>query len=217
MKTKMKHILIVPVIFILTAGVSFAQEIENEFQTRANLDLSFKPLKKLKLSFEPELRLDEDFSPDKYLLEGEVEYKAFKNISFAASYGFVGNIRNNKDTEYLNRYAFSAEYEKDFNRFEASFRLKYSNYADDDISDKNFLRYKLGLEYDIPDCKITPSLAVQPFQDLVDGGLYKTRYDFGIDYKLFKNNYLEVGYKFDYYNTEYLNKHIVSLGYKVKF
>ncbi|WP_319501849.1 DUF2490 domain-containing protein [uncultured Draconibacterium sp.] len=208
---------IVFVISILATPRTFAQETENEFQTRTKLDMSFKPVKKVKFTITPELRYEDDFSLDKYLLEGILEYKASKLFTLGASYSLVGNVRDEKDTEYFSRYAFSATAQKEFGRFESSLRLMYSNYADDDVDDKNFLRYRAKVKYDIPDCKITPFVAVQLFQDLDNGGLHKTRYSVGADYKLFKKNYIGIDYKFDYYNTEYLNKHIISLGYKIKF
>lgn len=215
MKTKVLFISILSLFtFVFSA---YSQETENEFQTRTHLNASFKPFKKVKFTFSPELRFEDDFSLDKYLLEGELEYKALKFMTLGARYGFVGNVRNEKDTEYFNRYAFSTTFKEEFGRFEPSVRFMYSNYADDDVDDKNFLRYKAKLKYDIADCKITPFVAVQLFQNLDDGELHKTRYAIGADYKLFKKNYLGVSYKFDYYNTEYLNKHIISLGYKIKF
>ncbi|WP_319481364.1 DUF2490 domain-containing protein [uncultured Draconibacterium sp.] len=216
MKTRL-ILTIVFVISILATQRTFAQETENEFQTRTKLDMSFKPVKKVKFTITPELRFEDDFSLDKYLLEGILEYKASKLFTLGASYGLVGNVRDEKDTEYFSRYAFSATAQKEFGRFESSLRLMYSNYADDDVDDKNFLRYRAKVKYDIPDCKITPFVAVQLFQDLDNGGLHKTRYSVGADYKLFKKNYIGIDYKFDYYNTEYLNKHIISLGYKIKF
>lgn len=210
---------IAPLIFVLVLLVTTAkaQDIENELQTRTQLELTYKPIKKLKLTFMPQLRFDENFSLDKYLFEGEAEYKALDFLELGATYRFVVNPRDTKDTEYFNRYGFSATAKKEFGRFEPAFRLRYSNYADDDADDKSFMRYKATLKYDIKDCKITPFVAAELFQQIDGGDLYKMRYSTGLDYKLFKNNYVGVSYKFDYYNTEYVNKHIISLGYKIKF
>ena len=216
MKTKNIIGLLLPALLALAPNI-YAQETQNEFQTRTDFDISYKPFKKVKFSLNPELRFDENFTLNKYLIEGEAEYKISKLFSVAGRYGFVGNLRDEKDTEYFGRYAFSTQLEKDFNRFEPSLKIIYSNYADDDVDDKNFLRYKAEVKYDIRDCKITPFAAVQLFQDLNEGGLYKTRYAFGADYKLFKKNYLGVSYKLDSYNAEDLNKHIISIGYKIKF
>lgn len=203
-------------VFILSGSNLFAQETENELQSRANVELSYKPIKKLKFTLTPEIRFDEDFSFDEYLIQGEVEYKAFKFLSVGARYGFLGKIKETKDNEYFNRYALYTTYKQKLDRFKASFRLMYSNYADDEVNDKSFLRYKLGLKYDIPNSKITPYVSAQLFHDTENARIFKTRYALGLDYKLFKNNYLGIDYKFDYYNTEYLNRHIISLGYKIK-
>ncbi len=206
------------ILLLLTTGFgTFAQEVDNELQMRTKMDVSFKPLKKVKITLSPELRFEDSFSLDKYLLEGELEYKILSILDVGASYGFVGNLRKEKDTEYFNRYAFYATAAEKFKRFEPSFRLMYSNYADDDADDKKFLRYKAGLKYDIRNCKITPWAAAQFFQSLDEGGLQKIRYALGANYKLSQKNTLGLNYKLDYYRTEYRNRHIISLNYKIKF
>ena len=205
-------------LLFFTAGVKIhAQEIENEFETRTEVELSFKPIKKLKLTFIPELRFDENFTLDKYLFEGEAEYKPLKFLSFGTTYRLLVNPRENKDTEYFNRFGFNTTAKKEFGRFEPAVRIEYSNYADDEITDKEYLRYKASVKYDIKNVKLTPFVSAEAFHDLKDSQLYKFRYSTGFDYKLFKNNYLGAAYKLDYYKNEYKNKHIFSVGYKIKF
>lgn len=194
-----------------------AQDIENNYQTRTLAEVSFEPLKNFKINLLPELRFEEDFTLDKYLIEGEVVYKAKKFLSLGASYRFGGNLREDKDTEYFNRFGLSATVKKDFNRFEAAFRLRYTNDSDDDISNQVYMRYKASVEYDIQNCKLTPFVGIEAFQEVPDAGLYKVRYLAGMDYKLFKNNYLGLNYKLDYFHNEYKNNHIVSARYKIKF
>ncbi|WP_346857647.1 DUF2490 domain-containing protein [uncultured Draconibacterium sp.] len=212
-----KRIACFSLLFLFLFAYTQAQDVENELETRTNVEVQFKPFKKVKLSFSPELRFDESFSLDKYLFEAGAEYKVLKFLELGATYRFVVNPRDSKSTEYFNRYSFSATTKKEFGDFETAFRLQYSNYADDDISDKSFLRYKASLAYDIPHCKLTPFVAAELFQQFNGDGFYKMRYTAGVDYKLFKNNYLGVSYKLDYYNKEYTNKHIIGLGYKFKF
>jgi len=202
-------------IFITTA--LRAQEVENEVQTRTDLELVFKPIKNLKLSFLPQLRFDEELSLSKYLFETEVEYDLLSFLELGANYRYEVNPRDEKDTEYFNRYAFNITAKKEFGRIEPAFRLRFSNYADDDVNDKTFMRYKASVKYDIQKCRFTPLVAIEAFQELNNNSLYKMRYTLGGDYKIFKNNYLSVKYKFDYYQKEYLNKHIIDLGYKIKF
>jgi hypothetical protein len=194
-----------------------AEDVENEFQTRTSLKLSFKPLKKVKFNLSPELRFDDSFTLDKSLIEGEIEYKMFKFLSLGAAYRYIANQRENKDTEYSSRFLYSATAQKEINRFETSFRLSYSDYADDDDDDSmDLMRYKIGVEYNIPKCKITPSISTELFQDMSASSVYKMRYTVGADIKLFKKNYIGLSYKLDYYIQEYTNKHILDIGYKIK-
>lgn len=205
------------IICLLIIGTQLsAQDVENDFEYRTSVKLSFKPIKKLKIKFSPEIRFKDDFSVDRYLLETELVYKPLKILYLSGGYRFVVNPRNEKDTEYLHRYEFGAALKKDFDRFQPQLRLRYTNYADDDAEDQ-FLRYKAALGYNIKDCKLTPTLSAELFQQLSDNSMYKMRYKLGLDYKLLKKNYITASYRFDYYLQEDKNNHIFSLGYKIKF
>ncbi len=204
-------------IFLAFGNHTKAQDVVNDFQSRTSIELEFKPLKKVKLSVIPEIRMDEKFSVDKFLFEGQLEYKPIKLLSLGAIYRFVGNTRTTKSTQYFNRYDFLATVKKDFGRFTPALRMRYSNYADDDVLDKKFMRYKASVKYDIPKSKITPFIGVEAFRDLTASELYKMRYSAGLDFKLFKKNFLGVAYKLDYYEQEFRNKHIICVGYKIKF
>jgi Protein of unknown function (DUF2490). len=212
----MVKIMAVLIVF-LTTHLAQAQDVSNELEYRSALDLSYKLTKKLEVSFMPEMRFNERFNLNKCLFEGGLTYKPEKYVALEGTYRYVINPRKKKDTEYFNQYTFSAKVEKKLGRFNPSFRIRYANNADDEITDEEFLRYKFSFDYNIPKCKLTPEIAVEAFQQLGSvGGMYKMRYSAGIDYKIFKNNYLCASYKFDYYYKEYLNKHIVGLGYKIK-
>ena len=65
--------IIVAMLFIACNSI-IAQKTKNDFQSRTNLELSFKPLKKLRLNLSPEFRFDDNYSLDKYLIESEAEY-----------------------------------------------------------------------------------------------------------------------------------------------
>ena len=202
-------------------GVCFcasAQDVSNELEYRSELGLSYKFSKKVKVSFTPELRFDDSFDLDKYLFEGGLSYKLVDFLSLEGAYRYIINPRDKKETKYSHQFALAAEAEKEFGRFNTAFKIKYTNDSDDDSSDEKFLRYKLSADYDIPKCKLTPEISMEAYQQLgEDGEMYKMRFSAGADYKLFKNNYLGLAYKLDYYYTKYLNKHIVALGYKIKF
>ena len=90
----------------------------------------------------------------------------------------------------------------------------YTNFADDDL-DKNYLRYKAAVQYDIPKCKITPEISAQVFHKLSIGKINKIRYGAGIRYQYIKNNFVGLFYKLDYYKREYKNRHILGISYRI--
>ncbi len=205
------------VLLLFIAGsTSLAQEVSNDFQTRWEVKLSWKALDKLALSLTPELRMDESFQVDKYLLESEVSYTPVIGLSLGGTYRFVINPRNNNPTEYLHRFALDATYEHKIQRWEPSFRIKYTNYTED-VSRGEFLRYRARLVYDIKNCKITPLGAAEAFHDLAENQMHKMRYSAGARYSFNKNNRIELRYMLDYYMQEYRNKHIINLRYRYKF
>lgn len=213
------RLIILVTMLILISQFATAQEITNEvtqdYQTRTAFSLRVKPYKNFKLYISPEMRFSESFSVDKAFLETELVYNPIKYLYFGGNYRFVINPREVNDTEYLHRFGLSTSFKKDFKRFTPTVKFAYTNYADDNTYD-NFFRYKAGLKYNIPNCKLTPSIGVQAFHQLSENEIYKMRYKLGLDYKLFKNNYLGVSYKLDYYMQEYTNKHIFCLTYKIK-
>jgi hypothetical protein len=216
---KIKPFLILLLSIILVASESRAQQIENDYQIRTGVEFGFNPLKKLTISISPEIRFDKSFSPDKYLIETDAAFKVNKYLKIGAGYRFEINPRNNKSTQYLNRYSFDALAKKKINRFTPSLRLRFSNYSDDEnISDGNaFLRYKTSVKYDIPKSKLRPVVSAELFHQLSTGAVYKMRYSAGVNYKFSKKNSIGLAYKFDYFYNEYRNKHVLGLTFKRKF
>lgn len=208
------------IIILSFAGfVSQGQEVVNELQLRSSVEMDYKVFKGFHLSFSPEVRFDKNMSLENYHFQLEADYKLNKIWSIGARYRFVVNPRDAKETEYLSRYGLNLKIKKEFRRFNTGFRLSYTNDADEDYSEdrSHYLRYKASVKYNIKKCKLTPKMGLEAFQELSGDGFYKMRYIAGADYKLFKKNYLGVTYKFDYYRTAYLNKHIIELNYKIKF
>ncbi|PCH67144.1 MAG: hypothetical protein COC06_11725 [Bacteroidales bacterium] len=215
MKKQIKNTHYLIILLLILALSTKAQEVENEFQSRTSITLSTKLLKNLKVSISPELRFDENFSLDKSLLEGKASYKLFDHFSLGAGYRFYANKRESKSTEYYNRYSLIAKYTKSYYRFDPSLKVSYSNFSDDE-SDSNMLRYKAAVKYNIRKSKFTPYAGLEFVQQTKDGDLHKTRYFIGTNYKICKKNYIEASYKFDYFQNEFKNRHIVSIGYKLK-
>lgn len=218
MRSNIYKVICAVVFMIPTILTAQEEEVVNEVQPRMEFSLGYDVIDDLEISFSPEIRFEDNFSVDKYLLELGLDYKVKDYLKLSSAYRYLVNKRETKSTEYSHNYSFSATGSYDFNRFTSSLRVRYSNDADDETVDEQFLRYKASLKYDIPKCKFTPSVAIELFQGVGgDSYIYKTRYSTGVKYKLLKNNYLQLAYKFDLYKAEYVNKHIVSIGYKLNF
>lgn len=215
-KNSLYRICIVILLFAGNNKYCNAQSIENSYQTRTELKLNYKLSDKWKIIATPELRLDDSFSIDKYILELRTVYSPVKNLSLGAAYRFVANKRQTKDTEYLQRYAFDAAYKYKIDRWTPKVRLRYTNYSEDDTKGE-FLRYKAALAYNIKKCKFSPFVGAELFHELNNQEFLKMRYSLGGDYKLNKKNAITLAYKLDYFMQEFLNKHIVYVGYKYKF
>lgn len=218
MKTTNKNIQLVALtvlLFTFWQKVN-SQDIENEWQTRTRFCGSIKLVKHLKLELSPELRFDNEMKLDRYHIETGLEYSLFKLLTIGGYYRYIVNLRDNHSTEYLNRYQLHATIEKSFNRWKPGFRLSYTDYTDNN-ENSNFLRYKGFLSYNIPNSKLTPAIAIEAFHNVSNSEWHKIRYSAGFKYKICKNNYIKLGYHYDYYMTEYKNMHIIDIGYKIKF
>ncbi|MBS2098891.1 DUF2490 domain-containing protein [Carboxylicivirga linearis] len=206
-------------LLLLLTVVSFslsAQNIENEWQTRTAFTAQFKLAKKLKMEIAPEIRFEDQFNLDRTQLEAELKYKALDYLTIGTRYRYIINYRVNKDTEYMHRYLFNATLKKDFDRWTSGFRLNYTDYTDDNDGSA-FLRYKGFFSYNIKNCKLTPKASFQAYHDLSNSEWYKLRYAVGFDYKISKKNSIGLSYKLDYYLNEARNRHIIDIGYKIKF
>lgn len=221
-KLKMK-LMLLTLIFCGASSISHAQEIENTNQYRIGLSMDWKmfDVKGLKFSLEPELRYGDGFSYERFQLESGIQYKTLGFLYFGASYRFIfepsEEMTSALGVDSHSRYSFHVGAKESFGRFTPSLRVLYTNYNDEDYNDNRYLRYRAKVDYDIDNCKFTPNVYVEWFQDTNEGLLARVRYGAGVDYKVKKDRYLGLGYKLDYYTLKYKNRHIISLGYKVSF
>jgi hypothetical protein len=195
--------------------VGMGQTTTNEFQLRNSVEANIKLFKKLRINLQPELRLNEEFVIDNFQMNAGLDYSPWKIFKIGAAYRFIINPRPTKSTQYLHRFSVQARIAKWFQRFQPAFRFEYTNYTQDE-EDGQFLRYKASVEYNIKKCKLTPGIMVEAYQQLNGNYLYKMRYGVSLDYDLFKNNSIELSYKFDDYIRETHNKHIVEVNYRIK-
>lgn len=203
---------------VLFSGNILAQEVENQLQFRSSAAFSKEIVPDLKIEVEPELRWRYTEGFDRFQFNSQLEYEPIKYAEVFAGYRLIGDKNKDDETEYYHRYQFGAKGKIKLSDFKPSLRLMYTDYADDEESDDGdkFLRYKISLEYNIPKCKLTPEIAFEGFYQLADNAIYKYRYKVGFDYKLSKKLKLSTSYKFDYFMTDYKNRHIIDIGLKVK-
>lgn len=76
---------------------------------------------------------------------------------------------------------------------------------------------KASLAYNIKKSKFTPFAGAEIFHEINENHLYKVRYSLGSEYKINKKNAISIAYKLDYYQQKFENKHIMYVGYKLKF
>ncbi len=203
--------------------VANAQEkdiiVENELNTWMELDVSKKLSRDIRLVLTPEIRLDDNFNTDKLLLQGMIKYKPLKFLEGGGGYRL--NVQPDDGAgkaELEQRVFFEVSTMTKLFRFEPEFRWRYTH--DSGLGEDNYtlenLRYKGSLDYDIRKSKFTPSFSTEIFQSLTEHEVFKIRYELGGRYKINKKNSIKLDYKLDYYLSEYKNRHIIGLSYKIK-
>ena len=81
----------------------------------------------------------------------------------------------------------------------------------------NVLRSRLEVSYDIKSVPFEPYLSCEMYHD--DGGIKKTRYTIGGDYKIAKTHSIGLYYRYQDFSgsDEGESVHILGVGYKFKF
>lgn len=154
------------------------------------------------------------------LFELGANYKITKQLSASAFYRY-GLRKNNEfaDFEGRNRYFVNLAYQTKFNKFKLNNRLRYQQqYRDNDELTElqsSFWRYKLESSYKI-NSKLSPYLATEFFYKTQTQKIDQLRVSTGLNYKINKNNNLEVGV-FQDFNSSNNNLFNIELGYKFDF
>ena len=222
-------------IFILSLFISTAAIAQSNPSTWIELGFSKKIVKNLKVEFNPELRFFNDFKMDSYILEGGLSYKLHDYLTVAGYYRYenTNDYKPNREVyvwEASNRFAFDAKTGFDIQRFDVSFRLRYTNGAEVDRPDEerlSFLRYRTKIDYDIKGSKFIPYASLEAFHDLKENYFDKIRYTGGLAYPLNNDNELSLFYRLqdcleDPSIDEALvdkkeSMHIIGIGYSLKF
>ena len=214
------------ILMALLSFLGFCGFAQSEPSTWIELEFSKKIIKNLKVEFNPELRMFGGFEMDTYILEGGLSYKLHKYLTIAGYYRYENerNFREKRqiyEWEPASRFAFDAKSGFSVNRFDLSFRLRYTNGADfDDTTDDktSYFRYRAKIDYDIKGSKLAPFASVEAFHDLILKDVDKMRYTGGVAYPINKNNEVSLFYRLqDYSGAGKENMDIIGLGYSLKF
>lgn len=86
-----------------------AQEVENVYESRAGIKLSYAPIKKLTLSVAPELRMDKAFTINQFVLEGDARYKLIPCLAVGGGYRFIEDRKKDDSFDIAHRYSLFTE------------------------------------------------------------------------------------------------------------
>ena len=196
------------------------------YSLRSAVDLELKVAKKLKVEVTPEYRYDPVNKSGSMLVQAGVNYKLASWLSLGGYYRLDGS--KTTDSENLepasliisNRFALDANAKVNLNRLTPKFRVRFSNFTDFDsgTDDKsNYLRYRVGLDYNIKGIKLTPFVSAEFYHKLSNGLFSKSRYTLGAEYEFNKHNAISAGYSYARKFKTMTNYHIFELTYRIGF
>jgi len=204
-------------LFILLIGVSSIQAKTKKFGTWMEFEFSKKLFKKFEISLIPEIRLEDDFTVDEYMIDGKLSFDALKFLNLAAAYRINTNVKN-KGNEISKRFVLDANAKKDFGRFEASLRTRFTNYTEveEGESESNYLRPRAKLEYDVKGNKIRPFMSYEVFRNTTEKETRKGRFDIGFTRKLGDFHRIGIYYRLQDYYDDSNSIHILGIDYRFK-
>ncbi len=207
---------IVVLFLILITGVSSGLAKTNKFGTWIELEFTKRFFKRFEFSIVPEIRLQDDFTVDKYQFDGQLSYKAFKFLEFAAAYRLKTNVKK-KENVTTNRWVFDTTFKTDISRFRPSFRTRITYYNDKEENEKvTTIRPRIKLSYNIAGNNLTPFTSYEIFHNLAKKQIAKGRFDIGLSRKIGKIHRVGVYYRLQHYYEDKTSINILGIDYRLK-
>jgi len=204
----------------LVAGllaIGLTAQAQTEGATWTSVTIQKKLSDQFKMGLQPELRWA-DGTLERRMLETELEYSPLKYLSTAVTHRYTSEETNNDGTFNYHRMAFDLKGQFELNDWEPEVRLRYTNIKDFTADGgANFLRYKVGVGYDIPKFKGKPEVSAEAFQELDGHTIRKMRYSVGGSYSINKSHAVSVSYKRDDFRTKEKFVNILDMGYRFRF
>ena len=217
-KTKPRIFWVGILIYLIVPVNSFAQNNTWELWTGATV--SKKMTGRFKISINPEFRFAEQFDHKEWRLETGVDYLPFQFLELGINYRFSSS--HEPDGDKTNSHTFSSDvrFKYPIQRFKIEARGRFTNYNEfgEPMDFKNpYLRYRLKMEYDLPNSKLRPMTSVEWFHQLSEHEINKIRYSVGVDYRFNKKHALGATYHYQDYLKKERYRNMVELSYKFKF
>lgn len=218
---------------ILICNVLLSQDTESN-NSISNLwtsaAVNYKASKKLRFSFETQLRLkNEGKLYDAGFIELGGRFEIFKNLKLGVGYRFANKYDDKgkvQGRETHHRYQTYLSYKIPLKRYELSLRAQYQQGSElsddlkfDDIisSDKQWLRFKSEVEYNIKKWKFDPKVGGEYFYRMnkEDDNYNKYRLFVGTNYALNGPHELCLKYIYEnaFYTDLFITEHIMKLSY----
>lgn len=213
-------------VLLFTGSVVKAQD--KDFGIWYSVSARYEIVKNLTIDISEEVRTASKASEvDQYFTDAGLGYKLNKYISFGAYYRYIRKRETKNDFYARNRFYGEVDLTYPFNKFEFTYRFRIqrqvNEYADDveEKAPRLYNRHKFGLEYNIPNFKLTPSVFYERFYRLKYISSYfssSERYGIDLNYKFNKKHRAGIGFLIDkdlHPNIDYLN--VLTLSYRYSF
>lgn len=195
-----------------------------DLETWSSIHLKYKVNKKWKMALQGQLRMDNNSSEvSQYFGQFRAIYSPFKHFDFA---GAIRYIKKNDNTGNIQGYEDHFRYQLDgivkhkVNSFSFKYRFRYQNKNEIGVDDdsKQYIRLKIGADYNIRKWKLDPEFSGELFNSIGtdnDNKLEGFRLTLGTSFKLHTSGKVGVYYRFEEeLNTEFpKSRNIIGLKY----
>lgn len=205
-----------------SVGAEAAMRTRNDFRTMdrwsAGVDVAYKWRKYLKFSAGYAFLYDNNEEKINYDESGTLTKwrPSYWGIRHRFSVSATGSIDAGRFSFSLReRWQYTYRPQKTVDRYD---------FSDEEWEDKimnstnrNVLRSRIQVEYDIPKCKVDPYVSAEFYNSM---RLQKTRIIAGVEWKITKKHALDIFYRCQFVNNDddnEKNTHIIGVDYKFKF
>ncbi len=219
-------------VLMWVAAATRASGQVDDYGTWLSVDLSKDITSKFSLGLEEEVRLFKNFSElDRFSTSLTGEYSFIKALKAGAGYMLIFNHKVNSDTwDTRHRYFVYVQGRQEIGRFTLSLRERFQSTfvkeeaADEDgfdLVNKNYLRSRLSVSYDIKNNKLEPYASAEMYYSLHKSGgneINDMRYTVGAEFpisgKLDLDTYLRLDQEMNVKNP--VSMYVAGVSLKVK-